>query len=117
VKRFCQIEGCENPAAHKVRVSQEKACDGWRFLCNSCEEAYAIGAQHGIMLTEARRDRRVAILEKIVRVLRRSLRRIAREAKFTEDDGAMDLGEALLRIESMAQAVLPEKVKGAKTDE
>jgi len=65
------------------------------------------------MVTQKELAKEMATKDKVIRALQRTLRRIAREAKFSEDDGAMDLGESLLRIAGMAAAVLPQEQKGA----
>ena len=106
---YCENEYCEAPGFKVVRVSAQKAGDGKRTFCAACENAYTIGVQHGTMRTRKELAKEIATKDKVIRVLQRTLGRIAREAKFSEDDGAMDLGESLLRIESMARAVLPEK--------
>ena len=106
---YCENPLCENEATKRVFVSQEKAGDGRRWLCAACEEAFTWGVQHGSMATRETYEREVKAREKLIARLQGRLRRIVREAQFTEDDGAMDLGERLLEIEKLAAALLPEK--------
>jgi hypothetical protein len=54
MKRFCQNEHCDNPGAKVVPVSVDQPSDRKRTLCITCEEAYAIGVQHGTMVASAR---------------------------------------------------------------
>jgi hypothetical protein len=54
MKRFCQNEHCDNPGAKVVPVSIDQPSDQKRTLCNTCEEAYSIGVQHGTMVASAR---------------------------------------------------------------
>ena len=51
MKRFCDNPNCDNPAAKKVRVSVALPSDQVRSLCATCEEAYAWGVQHGVMIS------------------------------------------------------------------
>jgi hypothetical protein len=54
MRKFCQIEYCDNPGAKVVPVSVAQPSDQRRTLCVTCEEAYAIGVQHGTAVARAR---------------------------------------------------------------
>ena len=47
MKEFCEVENCQNPGLKEVPVSVDKPSDQKRTLCATCDEAYAIGVQHG----------------------------------------------------------------------
>lgn len=45
--KYCEIDGCETEAVHKVKVTVNTVGDQTRHLCYPCFEAYTIGVQHG----------------------------------------------------------------------
>jgi len=53
MKKSCENQYCDNPAAKVVPVSVVKPSDQKRTLCTTCEEAYAWGVQHGMMIARA----------------------------------------------------------------
>ena len=53
MKDFCENQFCENPGAKVVPVSIDKPSDLRRTLCNTCEEAYTWGVQHGRSTAQA----------------------------------------------------------------
>lgn len=61
---FCENEYCENEAFKEVPVSVNRAGDETRWFCAACENAYAIGVQHGMFTERAdhssRRSKRVS---------------------------------------------------------
>jgi hypothetical protein len=52
--RFCDNEYCEHPAVKRVPVSEDEAGDSTRWFCEACENAYAIGVQHGTLTERPR---------------------------------------------------------------
>lgn len=54
MKKFCENQYCENTAVKEVPVSVKKPADQTRALCNSCEETYTWGVQHGRMTAKQR---------------------------------------------------------------
>lgn len=115
MKEFCENEFCEGEGFKEVRVSAEKAGDGKRTFCVPCENAFSVGVQHATIVAKAELAKELTKKDRLIAALQRRLRRIVREAQFSEDDGVMDLGERLLEIEKLAAALLPEKgAKGAK---
>ena len=59
MKDFCQNQYCENPGAKVVKVSQIATGDSTRTFCAVCEEAFAIGVQHGRTTQAAPAGRRL----------------------------------------------------------
>ena len=102
----CDNTLCEFEAFKKVRVSVERAGDETRNFCASCEEAFSTGVQHGRIVTEETRGRQLKEKDRIIKAQARALRRIRKESQFSEEDGAMDLGERLLQIERLAALAL-----------
>ncbi len=101
-KYDCDNQFCESPATKTVHVSVDKPGDQKRHLCVACEEVFTWGVQHGRMVAEQMAEKKLREQERTIQAQARLLRRIARLAQFTEDDGAMDLGERLLNIERLA---------------
>jgi len=46
-KHFCDNPVCESEAVTRVFVSEQAYADSKRWLCYSCSEVFAWGAQHG----------------------------------------------------------------------
>ena len=55
MERYCQNPHCENEAVRQVPVSNDKASDQKRALCDACREAYTWGVQHGRMTSVPRK--------------------------------------------------------------
>ena len=105
-QHFCDNTWCEAEAVKTVRTSANRAGDGTRRLCATCEEVFTWGVQHGRIVTEETLQRQLREKDRIIKAQARALRRIRKESRFSEEDGVMDLGERLLQIERLAAPAL-----------
>ena len=53
-EEYCEIEYCESQAAYVVTVTSTPPSQ--RYMCSSCEYAYAMGAQHGKAVAKAAKE-------------------------------------------------------------
>jgi len=95
----CQNDPCKNQAVKQVPVSINKPSDGKRALCNTCEQAYRWGVQHGRMTARLKSvwvlavaDRGVIVYGGVFRTKRKAVAGLVEYLKANEDyDGPSDM--------------------------